>query len=66
MMPKKTASFEENLEELNEIVENLENGGSPLKKSLDEFQKGLDLIKQCSKELETAELKIRTVVKKDE
>ncbi|MBU2576637.1 MAG: exodeoxyribonuclease VII small subunit [Nanoarchaeota archaeon] len=65
-MPKKTASFEENLEELNEIVENLENGGSPLKKSLDEFQKGLDLIKQCSKELETAELKIRTVVKKDE
>ena len=63
MMLKKIASFEENLKQLNEIVEDLENGDSPLEKSLNKFQKGLDLIKQCSKELDTAELKIKTVVK---
>ena len=64
-MPKKIASFEENLEELKDIVENLESEDFPLKKSLDQFQKGISLIDQCRKELETAELKIETIMKKD-
>ena len=64
-IPKKTASFEENLEELNEIVENLEDREYPLKESLNKFQKGMNLINQCHKELETAELEISTIMKKD-
>ena len=64
-MPKESASFEENLEELKEIVENLESEDFPLKESIEKFQKGIDLIDQCRKELEDAELKIETIVKKD-
>jgi len=64
-MAKKIVSFEENLGELNDIVENLENGSFPLKESLDKFQKGMNLINQCNKELENAELEISKIVKKD-
>lgn len=58
-------SFEENLVQLKEIVEKLENGKLSLKESVEKFQEGLNIIKQCHKELETAELKIETIVKKD-
>lgn len=58
-------SFEENLEKLKKIVEELESGNLPLKESLERFQQGMDIIKECYKELETAELKIETIIKKD-
>ena len=58
-------SFEQNLKNLKDIVESLENGSLSLKQSLDKFQNGVDIIKQCSRELETAELKIETIIKKD-
>ncbi len=64
-MQSETPSFEENLEKLKEIVEDLESGDLPLKDSLEKFQNGADIIKQCYKELETAELKIETIIKKD-
>jgi len=64
-MPPKIISFEENLKKLNEIVEDLESGNLPLKESLEKFQHGVDIIKQCSEELETAELKIETIIKND-
>jgi len=64
-MPPKTVSFEENLEKLKELVEDLESRDFPLKESLEKFQEGVDLIKQCHKELETTELKIETILKKD-
>ena len=64
-MTSKTLSFEENLEKLKEIVNDLERGDLPLKESLEKFQNGIELIKQCYKELEIAELKIETVIKKD-
>ena len=63
-MQSETPSFEENLEKLKEIVEDLESGDLPLKDSLEKFQNGVDIIKQCYKELETAELKIETITKK--
>ena len=64
-MSAKTISFEENLEKLKEIVEELESGDLPLKKSLEKFQSGVDIIKQCYRELEATELKIETIIKKD-
>ncbi len=64
-MSPKTISFEENLKKLKEIIEDLESGNLPLKESLDKFQYGVDTIKQCYEELETAELKIETIIKKD-
>ncbi len=64
MLPK-TISFEENLKKLKEIVEDLEGGNLPLKESLEKFQYGAEIIKQCYEELETVELKIETIIKKD-
>ena len=58
-------SFEENLGKLKEIVENLENGELPLKDSLEKFQESIEIIKQCQKELKTAESGIETIIKKD-
>ena len=63
-MPE-VVSFEENIEKLKEIVEDLETGNLPLKESLEIFQCGISIIKLCYKELETAELKIETIIKKD-
>ena len=64
-MPSETISFEKRLEKLKEIVEDLESGDLPLNESLEEFQNGIDLIKQCYRELQTAELKIKTIMKKE-
>ena len=58
-------SFEKSLDELKGIVEDLENGDLPLNESLERFQSGIGLIKQCYMELQTAELKIETIIKKD-
>ena len=51
-------SFEENLAQLAEIVENLENCNLPLEKSVELYEKGLKISAECKKELESAKLKI--------
>lgn len=61
----KVVSFEEKLKKLRGIVNDLEEGDVPLKKSIDNYQKSLELIKQCYEELENAELKIEKVMKKE-
>jgi len=60
----KIISFEDKLEKLQEIVEELEEGEIPLKDSMEKYQKSLDLIKQCHEELGNAELKIEKIMKK--
>ncbi|MDP2925218.1 MAG: exodeoxyribonuclease VII small subunit [Nanoarchaeota archaeon] len=64
-MTQKEVSFEENLEKLKKIVDGLESGDIPLKVSMNKFKEGTEIIKQCHKELEEAELKIDTLIKKD-
>ncbi len=64
-MAQKEGSFEGNLEKLKEIVDGLESGDIPLKESMNKFKEGTEMIKQCYKELEEAELKVETLVKRD-
>jgi len=64
-MAQKEVSFEGNLERLKKIVDGLESGDIPLKESMNKFKEGTELIKQCYKELEDAELEVETLVKKD-
>ena len=64
-MVQKEVSFEENLEKLRRIVDGLESGDIPLKESMNKFKEGAEIIKQCYKELEEAELKVETLVKKE-
>jgi len=62
---ERTSSFEDKLKKLREIVEDLEKGDVSLKESMDNYQRSLDIIKQCREELENAELKIEKIMKKD-
>ena len=51
-------SFEESLEELQEIVQELEEGQIGLQESIERFERGMSLFKQCYQVLENAEQKI--------
>ena len=55
--------FEEAMERLEAIVQELEGGDLPLGDSLKAFEEGMDLAKFCSRELEAAEKKVTLLVK---
>ncbi len=57
------ASFEKDLERLEEIVAGLEEGGLPLEESLRHFEEGVALVRQCEKTLKAAERKIDMLVR---
>ena len=60
-MPK----FEECLERLEKIVQELEKGEVPLEKSLKLFEEGIELSSACRKELEQAEGKVEILLKQN-
>ena len=55
--------FEEAMERLEEIVQNLENGELPLEEALKVFEEGMKLTKFCSGKLEEAEKRVTLLVK---
>ena len=55
-------SFEENMSELQAIVEKLENGNVNLDDAIEEFQKAMELIKNCDSKLKEAEDTISKIV----
>ena len=57
-MAKKTLSFEESMQRVEEIVRLLERGDVPLEESLALFEEGSGLIAQCGKLLDSAEQKV--------
>jgi len=59
------AKFEECLERLEKIVQELEKGEVPLEKSLTLFEEGMQLSSACRKELEQAEGKVEILLKKN-
>jgi exodeoxyribonuclease VII small subunit len=59
------AKFEECLERLEKIVQELEKGDVPLEKSLTLFEEGMQLSASCRKELEQAEGKVEILLKKN-
>ena len=66
-MPAKTEklSFEKALERLEEISLALESGNATLDKSLDLYNEGIKLLKQCNQMLDSAQKKISTVKSDD-
>ncbi|WP_292849880.1 exodeoxyribonuclease VII small subunit [Methanobrevibacter sp.] len=56
-------SFEESLEQLEEIVNKLESGNVPLDDAIDEFTKAMNLVKLCNAKLNNAEEAIAKIVK---
>jgi exodeoxyribonuclease VII small subunit len=56
--------FEDAMKELEAIVQKMERGDLRLDESLKVFERGIALAQQCRKSLETAELKVKTLVDK--
>lgn len=55
-------SFEEQMENLEKIVAELENGNLNLDESVNKFEEGIRISKECNKILEEAEKKITILV----
>ena len=58
-------TFEACLEELEKVVKELESGDLPLERSLELFEKGMELSESCRKQLEEAETRVETLVRKE-
>lgn len=59
----KTKSFESSLEALEQIVRQLEQGELPLEKSLELFEQGIRLSKECQERLGQAERRIEILLR---
>jgi exodeoxyribonuclease VII small subunit len=66
MTKKKTSppDFEKSLEELEALVARLEEGDLPLEETLQQFERGIGLTRQCQKALSEAEQKVEVLVEK--
>ena len=58
-------NFEEQIEELENIIKELEAGKLNLDESVEKFETGMKISKECSKMLEDAERKITILLNKD-
>lgn len=59
-------SFEKDLERLEQVVKDLEEGDLPLDESLKRFEEGVRLARACEKALTQAEKRIEALVKDDD
>ena len=58
----KKIDFESSLKKLESIVEKLEDENINLEDSVKSFEKGINLVKECQKQLQNAELKIKKLL----
>jgi exodeoxyribonuclease VII small subunit len=59
-------SFEDAIKELTAIVSKIEQGQIPLQDSLQQYERGMELIKHCRGILQQAELRIEKISKEEE
>ena len=59
-------SFEENMESLEKIVQELEKGDLNLDDSIKKFEEGMKISKKCNEMLQEAEKRITILIKKDD
>ena len=59
------AKFEECLQKLETIVDELEKGNLPLEQALKLFEQGVELSNSCRKELEEAEGRVEILLKQN-
>ncbi len=58
-------SFEESLDRLEKIVNELEGADLPLDRSIELYEEGIALVKRCTSSLEKAEMKIKVLACKN-
>ncbi|WP_409289188.1 exodeoxyribonuclease VII small subunit [Peribacillus sp. SCS-37] len=64
-MSDKELSFEEAMENLEKIVEQLEDGEVPLEKAIAIYKEGMDLSRICHKKLSSVEEQLTQILKED-
>lgn len=62
MAKEKELSFEENLEKLESLVKDLENGSIPLDDAIEKYKEAMILSKVCDDKLKNAEEAITKIV----
>jgi len=60
-MNQNNATFEQNMQRLEQIVRAMERGDVPLEQSLELFREGTGLVEACSKLLDEAELQVKKI-----
>ena len=58
-------NFEKQLQQLEDLVEQMENGDVSLEDSLKSFEKGIKLARSCQNALKEAELKVKILLSED-
>ncbi len=61
---EKKADFETSLQALEQLVERMESGDLTLEASLQEYERGMTLLRQCQKMLDEAEQRVRILTEK--
>ena len=61
-MTKKNLNFEDSLAKLESIVDALEDNDVSLEESVKKFEEGINLVKDCQKQLKEAELKVNKLM----
>jgi exodeoxyribonuclease VII small subunit len=61
----KLKDFEKSLQHLEKIVGNMESGELGLEESLEQFEKGINLAKNCQDTLANAELRVEQLIEKN-
>ena len=64
-MPTKDKSFEESMNRLEEIINDLEKNEKPLHETITLFEEGLQLVKACDTKLKKFETQINDVIRKN-
>jgi len=58
-------TWEEKLQELESIVEKLENGQLSLDESIDLFEKGIKLVRECDANLKNTRMKVEKLIEEN-
>ena len=61
-MNRNNKTFEENMQRLEQIVRAMERGDVALEESLKLFQEGTELVRNCGKLLDEAELQVKKIL----
>ena len=61
-MNQKNASFESNMQRLEQIVRAMERGDVALEESLKLFQEGTELVRSCNRLLDEAQLQVKKIM----
>ena len=61
-MNEKNKSFEQNMARLEQIVRAMERGDVALEESLKLFQEGTELVRNCNKLLDAAQLEVKKIM----